>query len=565
MKAPPTIQELKGMRRSEMDRLAEVDIESPEEPAASSLARQGIVPEHVAATTKEPKARYSLADIQGDRIEALAEGDFIESLEQSSNIGNEKRSARNVLLAELTGSNIEYLENQKEEEVSPTTKNSTNSTSLRDLTTELILANAERDSDRKGCDGVTRGTASDRMAEAAGLLFSIREKRRKGSPSVQPRKSSETVQSENKATNRKRLQATREHIKESRDLFVDFIQPRKRMIFNFWWIRFKWLIVPGTAIAFFLFFVLDNPPHGKLTLVDGKYVDPTTGTAPFTASVSWWVLFVAVRQVITFSSAEMWELLIVDFLVCKTGFLNPILGPYLSLWIAQSKGWPFRAVVWGVTNYAILAGSRQFPNHWGYFQDTIHLFNGRNPSGNVLENPFYTNLIYCCIAFGGATAAKRAILSNLMGKRLVGKCTAFITQCSISSRAYMVNVCVHTKTLITCLLVNYGEQLERLMKDVLLVTRIAVLSRKIAKGAKGKDGARQLSHMPSSFDSPDGSSSSFMSELQFESFNFYPSDIQEGLLSELEEWDEPELLQERLLKVRKSLGMWLSFIPLLIY
>ena len=99
---------------------------------------------------------------------------------------------------------------------------------------------------------------------------------------------------------------------------------------------------------------------------------------------------------------------------------------------------------------------------------------------------------------------------------------------------------------------NYGDQLERVMKSILLVTRIAVLSRKVAKNQLSKSQDRQLRETNSNMDSPEGSTSSF-SELQVE--DFYSEENQAGMLSILEEWDEPELLQERLLQVSKDIKL----------
>jgi hypothetical protein len=59
--------------------------------------------------------------------------------------------------------------------------------------------------------------------------------------------------------------------------------------------------------------------------------------------------------------------------------------------------------------------------HWLFFQKEIGVFTEENASGNVLDNGIYQALILCIIAFGGATAVKRVILSNVIGKRLVGE------------------------------------------------------------------------------------------------------------------------------------------------
>lgn len=410
----------------EADRHSHADVEAPEQTSAanieiglrSSPAEEPLVKNHAISGKF-----YTVEDIQGDRMEVMAEGDVIESIEESSNYL--KGSARSILLPELTDDQGKEFENIPSPPMSPREKRPAPILGLRDLTAQLMVANANRDSERKGLDGATRGTAADRMAETAAILFSSRGSLPDGVPldsNGQPQNTSEQVQTDTKRNLRKHFRATRDHIKENKDLFLDFVRPRKKFIWRFWWIRFKFLIFPGLCIAALLFYACGNPPHGKLTKINGTYVDEEFGTVPQTASVSWWILFIAVRQIITLGSAEMWELFLVDFLAFKTRILTSILGPYVSLWIAQSKGWPFRAIAWGITNIIFLAGPRDFVNHWGYFQDWIGLFNGRNPSGNVLTNQFYHSLIFCCIGFGGATVAKRAILSNVVGKRLVGKC-----------------------------------------------------------------------------------------------------------------------------------------------
>ena len=118
--------------------------------------------------------------------------------------------------------------------------------------------------------------------------------------------------------------------------------------------------------------------------------------------------------------AKMWEMFIIDFLAMKTGILRAIVGPYVSLWLVQSQGWPFQAVIWGLANQIFLAGTSPFVNHWLFFQDSIGVFNRENASGNVLDHPTYRAFLICTIVFGAVTAVKRVVLSNVIGKRLVG-------------------------------------------------------------------------------------------------------------------------------------------------
>ena len=81
-------------------------------------------------------------------------------------------------------------------------------------------------------------------------------------------------------------------------------------------------------------------------------------------SVAWWILFIGVRQVITLSLAMMFEAIIIDYFVLRAKLASKILGPYLSLFIVQAKGWPIRAIFWGLLDIGMLYGDRPFARHW---------------------------------------------------------------------------------------------------------------------------------------------------------------------------------------------------------
>ncbi len=82
------------------------------------------------------------------------------------------------------------------------------------------------------------------------------------------------------------------------------------------------------------------------------------------------------------------------------------------------------------------------------------------------------------------------------------------------------------------------------MKDVLLVTHIAVLSKKIAKGKLVEDAIDDLKEMTSKFDVSEESTAS-LGGAPFGSFSFYQSQNNGGVMTALGEWEEPELQQER--------------------
>lgn len=220
----------------------------------------------------------------------------------------------------------------------------------------------------------------------------------------------------------------------------------------------------------------------------------------------------------------------IDFLAMKTGFLRAIIGPYVSLWIVQSQGWPFLAIAWGINNMLFLRGSGRFVNHWLYFQNFMDVFNEANASGNVLSNSTYRSLILCSIGFGAATAVKRVVLSNVMGKRLVG-----------TSEKGDSGFCTSFLTLLNTFVVNYGEKLESLMQRVLLITEVAGLAKKLELGIlKYKSSsAKKLTtfDLTSQEESTDAEGATV-----FGSFKFGASDRLGMMTSVLGEWNEPESL-----------------------
>jgi len=110
-----------------------------------------------------------------------------------------------------------------------------------------------------------------------------------------------------------------------------FLQPRRRSIWIFT-TAMLWLILPSLGAAFILFYLANNPATGvadreadDLVNTDG---DPISSKK---ASVSWWLLFIGVRQVITFSIARFMEAFFVDFLCLEHRWSLPCFGPTVTL------------------------------------------------------------------------------------------------------------------------------------------------------------------------------------------------------------------------------------------
>ena len=174
-------------------------------------------------------------------------------------------------------------------------------------------------------------------------------------------------------------------------------------------------MAPATGLAAILFYLTDNPPTGRAS---NGYT--ALGTSGDVASASWWILFICVRQVTTFSLAMLAQLLVVDFLCLGTRVLLKLLGPVLTLLLAQSKGWPFVTLTWCAFNFALLYGDHQFAHHWLYFQEKIELFNFANPSGHVVDSDWYFRVLIIGISVSVVVAIKRLILGLFLGRQTYG-------------------------------------------------------------------------------------------------------------------------------------------------
>ena len=84
------------------------------------------------------------------------------------------------------------------------------------------------------------------------------------------------------------------------DCFVDFVRPQLGTIKAQFRRSLKYLILPSLVAATFLYYVFGNPRYNQSLKEDG-------------ASVSWWFLFIGVRQIITLELAKLLE--IGEFLV----------------------------------------------------------------------------------------------------------------------------------------------------------------------------------------------------------------------------------------------------------
>lgn len=83
-----------------------------------------------------------------------------------------------------------------------------------------------------------------------------------------------------------------------------------------------YMVLPFLSVAAVLFYMFDNPMAGN------------SGT-----SVSWWILFLGVRQPIIFELTLVGEVFWVEIFALRSKLFNRVVGPYISLVFIQSRGW----------------------------------------------------------------------------------------------------------------------------------------------------------------------------------------------------------------------------------
>jgi hypothetical protein len=214
--------------------------------------------------------------------------------------------------------------------------------------------------------------------------------------------------------------------------FQEFFDPYKLSVRFYIKIMVFYIMIPIIGVAAILFYLAGNPPYGILANngrpVNGTLMNQDDEVVDADSySVSWMLLFVA-RQLITGSLAKATELLLIDFLSIRSKSTVTLLGPWPTLFILQSRGWPFILWMWSIFNYALLFGSGPFHHHWLYFQDAVDLFNRSNPSGNILTSEWNRRILAISVSVGLVVAVKRFWLGLYLGKqtfcklRLLGSC-----------------------------------------------------------------------------------------------------------------------------------------------
>lgn len=219
-------------------------------------------------------------------------------------------------------------------------------------------------------------------------------------------------------------------IKREWDLFSSFMAPKKATMFTYARYIIIYLWTPALAAAAILYHFFENPPTDK-----GPFTDPTSPPGNTTnavesgpveklenqASISWWIIFVCMRQVGIIVMSKSIEAILVDFLAIQTRAILRSFGPVITLLFVQSKGWPFLLSCWGILNFTLVTGETAFNHHWLYWQDVWGLFNENNPAGDVTNTLWFKRICALASALGFSVGAKRVVVGIYLGRQTFGK------------------------------------------------------------------------------------------------------------------------------------------------
>ncbi|GKY96897.1 hypothetical protein MPSEU_000648700 [Mayamaea pseudoterrestris] len=234
------------------------------------------------------------------------------------------------------------------------------------------------------------------------------------------------------------LRATaRQKLKSRYKDFEDWLRFKKISMYAYVKFMFFFLIMPALGVASILYYLVGNPPCGtsaqcndamqpKQANVTGMTSNSTSAETDivsitkelFTqASASWWVLFVFCRQPITLSLALATQAFVIEFLALRTKWVVKTVGPFVTLFIVQSKGWPFILFWWGAYDFMLLYGPSRWARHWLFWQPYLDVFNDQNPSGSFTSTPEYRTLLILALVVSLVVSIKRFAVGIWFGQK----------------------------------------------------------------------------------------------------------------------------------------------------
>jgi hypothetical protein len=197
----------------------------------------------------------------------------------------------------------------------------------------------------------------------------------------------------------------KQHAKDDIDHFHAFLKPRKGSALSYVRVTLLYIILPALGIATLLFYVVGNPRM--------RHVGD--------ASISWFIIFLCIRQVVTFTFARISTVFFIEYLALKTTLLLRLFGSYITLTIVQSKGWPSLMSWWAFYDLLMLSGDGRFARHWLFYQPWIKMFNEENPAGEVTQSVWNFRILVAGLVVGIIVSVKRFVVGLYLGRRQYGE------------------------------------------------------------------------------------------------------------------------------------------------
>ena len=118
--------------------------------------------------------------------------------------------------------------------------------------------------------------------------------------------------------------------------------------------------------------------------------------------------------------ARLSQTIIIDGLVLSNRSVNKALGPWLTIFCAQSKGWPFISVAWGIWDLILLQGDSKFDQHWLNFSG-LQIYSDANSGAYILNSEYYLRILFCVILVGLTITLKSTMVTLYFSRRMVGE------------------------------------------------------------------------------------------------------------------------------------------------
>ena len=136
------------------------------------------------------------------------------------------------------------------------------------------------------------------------------------------------------------------------------------------------------------------------------------------------------------------QIILIDGLIVSSKLVSNALGPGITIFCLQSKGWPFIALAWGFWDLILFQGPNESKQHWFYFTG-FKIYTEGNSGAFIINSEFYLKMLFSMVFCGLAVSLKRTMIALFFSGRMVD---------------------------------TYKPRLEKILNDVITISEVAELS-----------------------------------------------------------------------------------------